>query len=64
MKVAPTATEEGTTIAAKAQAYYQLSLLALGQNDRRKARLLAEKAVSEDPSLEPARQLRDELKNG
>ncbi|MCS6898707.1 MAG: tetratricopeptide repeat protein [Myxococcales bacterium] len=53
--------EEGTTAAAKAQAYYQLSLLALGQADRRKARLLVEKALGEDASLEVARQLRDEL---
>jgi tetratricopeptide (TPR) repeat protein len=56
--------EEGTTAAAKAQAYYQLSLLALGQADKRKARLLVEKALGEDPSLEVARQLRDELLRG
>lgn len=60
MKIVPSA-EDGTTSAAKAQAYYQLSLLALGQADRRKARLLAEKAITEDPSLEVARTLRDEL---
>jgi tetratricopeptide (TPR) repeat protein len=60
-----TSGEEGTTAATKAQAYYQLSLLALGQADRRKARLLVEKAIAEDPSLDAARQLRDELvKNG
>jgi tetratricopeptide (TPR) repeat protein len=60
-----TSGDEGTTAATKAQAYYQLSLLALGQADRRKARLLVEKAIAEDPSLEAARQLRDELvKNG
>jgi tetratricopeptide (TPR) repeat protein len=56
--------EDGTTSAAKAQAYYQLALLALGQADPRKARLLVEKAVAEDPTLEVARRLRDELVRG
>jgi tetratricopeptide (TPR) repeat protein len=64
MRVTSEGSEEGTTAAIKAQAYYLLALLAMGQKDSRKARLLAEKAVSEDPSLEQARQLRDELKNG
>ena len=62
MKILPG--PEGTTGAAKALAYYHLGRFAEAQGDRRKARLMVEKAVSEDPHLEIARTLLDELRAG
>lgn len=52
------------TSPAKALAYYHLGLIARGQGDRRKARVMAEKAVAEDAGLEVARALLDELRAG
>jgi tetratricopeptide (TPR) repeat protein len=63
MKPAPAGSPEGATAAAKAVAYYHLGLLAEEQGDRRKARLMVEKAVSEDPSYDPARELLEEFRS-
>jgi hypothetical protein len=61
---APTAEapDAGASPAQRAVAYHHLAVIARAQGDRRKARLLAEKAVAEDGSLEVARALLDELK--
>ncbi|KYF58256.1 hypothetical protein BE04_43305 [Sorangium cellulosum] len=71
MKIAPepgeggtTLGEGGTTLAARALAYYHLGAMALAAGDRRKARLMLDKSVSEDGSLEAARALLDELRAG
>ncbi|WP_437809205.1 tetratricopeptide repeat protein [Sorangium sp. So ce1078] len=62
MKIAPEPGEGGTTLAARALAYYHLGAMALAAGDRRKARLMLDKSVSEDGSLEAARALLDELR--
>ncbi|WP_165374396.1 tetratricopeptide repeat protein [Sorangium cellulosum] len=64
MKIAPEPGEGGTTLAARALAYYHLGAMALAAGDRRKARLMLDKSVSEDGSLEAARALLDELRAG
>ena len=64
MKAAPPGSAEGITPPARALAYYHLGDIAKSQGDLRKARLMVEKAVSEDPTLEAARSLLDELRNG
>ncbi|WP_437925061.1 tetratricopeptide repeat protein [Sorangium sp. So ce291] len=64
MKIAPEPAEGGTTLAARALAYYHLGAMALAAGDRRKARLMLDKSVSEDASLEVARALLDELRAG
>ena len=45
----------GTTTHDKAIAYLQMARLAVAEGDPRKARLFAEKAITEDASFEPAR---------
>ncbi|WP_437764969.1 tetratricopeptide repeat protein [Sorangium sp. So ce281] len=64
MKISPEPGEGGTTPAARALAYYHLGAMALAAGDRRKARLMLDKSVSEDGSLEAARALLDELRAG
>ncbi len=64
MKTAPPGSTEGITGASKALAYFHLGSIARAQGDPRKARLMVEKAVNEDPTLESARTLLDELKAG
>ncbi|WP_437587251.1 tetratricopeptide repeat protein [Sorangium sp. So ce1000] len=64
MKISPEPGEGGTTPAARALAYYHLGEMALAAGDRRKARLMLDKSVSEDGSLEAARALLDELRAG
>lgn len=64
MKAAPPGSTEGITSISKALAYYHLGSMARAQGDPRKARLMVEKAVNEDPNLEAARTLLDELKAG
>jgi tetratricopeptide (TPR) repeat protein len=64
MKAAPAGSTEGITPASRALAYYHLGDIAKSQGDVRKARLMVEKAVSEDPSLEKARSLLEELRGG
>ncbi|WP_433928862.1 tetratricopeptide repeat protein [Sorangium cellulosum] len=64
MKIAPEPGEAGTTLAARALAYYHLGAMALAAGDRRRARLMLDKSVSEDASLEAARALLDELRAG
>jgi hypothetical protein len=64
MKAAPAGSTEGITSASRAVAYYHLGDIARSQGDMRKARLMVEKAVSEDPSLEAARTLLEQLRAG
>ncbi|WP_437903789.1 tetratricopeptide repeat protein [Sorangium sp. So ce327] len=64
MKISPEPGDGGTTPAARALAYYHLGAMALAAGDRRKARLMLDKSVSEDGSLEAARALLDELRAG
>ena len=63
MKIGAAGTGEGTSAASKALAYYHLGNIARMQGDRRKARLMVEKAVSEDPTLDAARSLLEELRS-
>ena len=62
MRLAAAGSTEGATPAARALAYYQLGRIAVDQGDKRKARLMVEKAVAEDPALEVARTLLGELR--
>jgi golgin subfamily B member 1 len=68
MKISPPAGAsggvEGTSSAARALAYYYLGRIAVVQGDRRKARMMIEKAVSDDPALEAARVLLEQLRAG
>jgi tetratricopeptide (TPR) repeat protein len=64
MKIAPEGSTEGTTSFARAVAYYHLATMALAIGDRRKARLMLDKSVVEDSSLEAARALLEELRGG
>ncbi|WP_437672028.1 hypothetical protein [Sorangium sp. So ce131] len=64
MKIASEPSEGGTTPTARALAYYHLGSMALAAGDRRKARLMLDKSVSEDGSLEAARALLDEIRAG
>ena len=64
MKLVPEGGESGTTAAARALAYFHLASIARLQGDRRKARLMVDKAVADDPTLEAARALLEELRAG
>lgn len=64
MKPQPAGGAEGVTSAQRAVAYYHLGDIARSQGDVRKARLMVEKAVSEDPTLEAARSLLEVLRAG
>ncbi|EYF00893.1 tetratricopeptide repeat protein [Chondromyces apiculatus] len=55
---------EGATPAARGMAYYQLAAMALAGGDRRKARLMVDKAIEADATLDQARSLLEELKGG
>ncbi len=63
MKVSPAGSTEGTSLAARGLAYYHLGRIAFAQGDRRKARMLIEKAAADDPTHEAARALLDQLKS-
>jgi tetratricopeptide (TPR) repeat protein len=54
---------EGATPALRALAYYHLGRMAFLQGDKRKARLMVDKAVADDPTLEAARELLEQLRN-
>jgi tetratricopeptide (TPR) repeat protein len=58
------ASGSGVTSQHKALAYYNLGRLAASQGDRGKARLLVDKALAEDATLEAARNLAAELASG
>jgi tetratricopeptide (TPR) repeat protein len=58
------ASGSGVTSRHKAIAYYNLGRLAASQGDRGKARLLVDKALAEDATLEAARNLAAELAAG
>ncbi|APR81973.1 DNA double-strand break repair Rad50 ATPase [Minicystis rosea] len=62
MKSAPTGSTDGVTIQLRAVAYYHLGRMAYLQGDRRKARLMIDKAVADDPTLDAARALLDQLR--
>jgi tetratricopeptide (TPR) repeat protein len=64
MKVAPPGGTEGTNAASRGLAYYHLGRIAAAQGDRRKARLMIEKAVLDDPALDVARALLEQLRAG
>jgi tetratricopeptide (TPR) repeat protein len=62
MKIAPAASAEGTTKPQRAAAYYQLGRIAEATGDRRKARSMLEKALSDDPAHDEARNLLETLR--
>lgn len=62
MKTVPTGSTEGVTTQLRAVAYYHLGRMAYLQGDRRKARLMIDKAVVDDPTLDAARALLDQLR--
>jgi tetratricopeptide (TPR) repeat protein len=62
MKTVPAGSTEGVTTQLRAVAYYHLGRMAYLQGDRRKARLMIDKAVADDPTLEAARALLDQLR--
>ena len=62
MKAAPPG-GDGATPAAKGLSYYFLGRMAKDSGDVRKARLLAQKALIEDPNLEQAKALIEEMKS-
>jgi tetratricopeptide (TPR) repeat protein len=62
MKAAPPG-GDGATPAAKGLSYYFLGRMAKDSGDIRKARLLAQKALIEDPNLEQAKALLEEMKS-
>ncbi len=62
MKTVPAGSSEGATTAMRALAYYHLGRMAFIQGDRRKARLMVDKAVADDPALDAARALLDQLR--
>jgi tetratricopeptide (TPR) repeat protein len=64
MKARQEGGSEGATGDSKAVAYYHLSRIAHAQGDVRKARLMASKAVSENPNHEDAQALLEELRAG
>jgi tetratricopeptide (TPR) repeat protein len=64
MKITPAGAADGTSASARGLAYYHLGRVAVAQGDRRKARLMAEKAVADDPALESARALLEQLRAG
>lgn len=64
MKTAGPGSTDGALPAAKGSAYCCLAQMARERGDVRKARLLAQKALTEDPSLDVARQLLAELRAG
>ena len=62
MKSAPPGSTEGVTTQLRALAYYHLGRMAFLQGDRRKARLMIDKAVADDPGLDAARALLEQLR--
>ena len=62
MKAAPPG-GDGATSAAKGLSYYFLGRMAKDSGDIRKARLLAQKALIEDPNLEQAKAILEEMKS-
>jgi tetratricopeptide (TPR) repeat protein len=62
MKQVPPGNFDGATAAARGLSYFYLGQMAKDKGDYKKARLMAQKAVMEDPSLDDAKTLLDELK--
>jgi tetratricopeptide (TPR) repeat protein len=63
MRAAAPGTSDGATPSAKGLSYFFLGQMAREKGDVKKARLLAQKAVIEDPNLEQAKALLEELKS-
>jgi tetratricopeptide (TPR) repeat protein len=63
MKAAVAGTSDGATPSAKGLSYFFLGQMAREKGDVKKARLLAQKAVIEDPNLKQAKALLEELKS-
>ncbi len=63
MKAAVPGSTDGASPTAKGLSYYYLAQMAKDVGDLRKARHLAQKAVMEDPNLEAAKALLEELKS-
>ena len=63
MKVAAPGSPEGVTPPARALAYYHLGRMAFAQGDRRKARMMIDKALADDASLDDARDLLEQLRS-
>lgn len=64
MKPAQEGSADGASPPMRALAYYHLAAMALAIGDRRKAKMMVDKALSEDAALEPAKALAEELKGG
>jgi tetratricopeptide (TPR) repeat protein len=64
MKVRQPGGTEGASTESKAVAYYHLSRIAQAEGDLRKARLMASKAVGENPRHAEAQELLRELSSG
>ncbi len=64
MKLSPSGSTEGVPLVARAHAYFQLARIAVAQGDRRKARLMIDKAVADDATHEGARHLLEQLRAG
>ena len=62
MKVRQPGTAEGASAESKAVAYYHLSRIAQEDGDIRRARLMASKAIGENPGHKEAQELLKELK--
>ncbi|HEX3595190.1 MAG TPA: hypothetical protein VHU80_08815, partial [Polyangiaceae bacterium] len=62
MKLRQPGGTEGASADSKAVAYYHMSRLARAEGDIRKARLMASKAVGENPNHQEAQELLRELK--
>jgi tetratricopeptide (TPR) repeat protein len=62
MKSAAAGSTEGVTTQLRALAYYHLGRMAYMQGDRRKARLMIDKSVADDPGLDAARALLEQLR--
>jgi tetratricopeptide (TPR) repeat protein len=62
MKAVPGSLEAATP-ALRALAYYHLGRMAYLQGDKRKARLMVDKAVADNPTLEAAQELLEQLRS-
>jgi tetratricopeptide (TPR) repeat protein len=64
MRTSSTGSGEVATPALRGNAYYHLARMAHEQGDRRRSRLMVDKAIVDDPTLESARALLEQLKAG
>ena len=64
MRISSSGSGDVATPALRGHAYYHLARIAFEQGDRRRSRLMVDKALVDDQSLEPARALLEQLKTG